>query len=93
MNNTYIETMYNHGEKPIQNRHDEDPLINIANKPIFGYELGHFNSGETIIYQIIAYDYANNNIKSNETKIIAKILKDIINEIAFKDGIELIKKK
>ena len=69
MNNTYIETMYNYGEKPIQNRHDEDPLINIANKPIFGYELGHFNSGETIIYQIIAYDYANNNIKSNETSI------------------------
>jgi hypothetical protein len=33
------------------------------------------------------------NIKPNDTKIIAKILKDIINEIAFKDGVELIKKK
>jgi hypothetical protein len=32
------------------------------------------------------------NIKPNETKIIAKILRDIINEIAFKDGVELIKK-
>jgi hypothetical protein len=32
------------------------------------------------------------NIKSNNAKIKAKILKDILNEIAFKDGIELIKK-
>jgi hypothetical protein len=33
------------------------------------------------------------NVKPDDTKIKAKILKDIINEIAFKDGVELIKKK
>ncbi len=33
------------------------------------------------------------NIKPNDTKIIARILKDIINEIAIKNGAELIKKK
>jgi hypothetical protein len=34
-----------------------------------------------------------NNIKPNDAKSKAKILKDILNEIAFKDGVELIKKK
>lgn len=34
-----------------------------------------------------------NNIKSDNTKAKAKILNDILNEIAFKDGIELVKKK
>lgn len=34
-----------------------------------------------------------NNIKSDYTKAKAKILNDILNEIAFKDGIELVKKK
>ena len=51
---------------PAQKGHEEDPLQNISNGPIYGYELGHFDSGETITYWIIAYDVANNSIESYE---------------------------
>ena len=58
--------MYRYGDHPIQNRHEEDPLYNILNGPVYGYELGEFESGETLTYWIVAYDTANNSNRSYE---------------------------
>ena len=58
--------MYRYGDKPVQKRHEEDPLQNTSNGPIYGYELGHFDSSETLTYRIIAHDVANNSIESYE---------------------------
>ena len=58
--------IYRYGDNPVQKRHEEDPLQNTSNGPIYGYELGHFDSGETLTYWIIAYDVANNSIESYE---------------------------
>jgi Big-like domain-containing protein len=58
--------MYRYGENPVQSRHDEDPLKNESNNPIFGFELGQFSTGKTIIYWIVAYDVANNSRLSCE---------------------------
>ena len=58
--------MYRYGNNPVQKRHEEDPLQNTSNGPIYGCELGHFDSSETLIYWIIAYDVANNSIESYE---------------------------
>lgn len=59
--------MYRYGDKPIQERHQEDPLINESNNPMFGFELGQFNNGDVITYWIVAYDTANN-FKMSEKK-------------------------
>jgi len=58
--------MYMYGENPVQSRHDEDPLKNESNNPIFGFELGQFSTGKTITYWIVAYDVANNSRSSCE---------------------------
>jgi len=52
--------MYRYADNPVQGRHEEDPLKNESNEPIFGVELGQFSTGEIITYWIIAYDTANN---------------------------------
>ncbi|MHA1194425.1 MAG: hypothetical protein ACTSP9_19430, partial [Promethearchaeota archaeon] len=68
-NNIYIIKefiMYRYGDNPIQNRHPEDPLSNETNGPIYGYGLGEFETGEIITYWIVAYDAANNNVKSEK---------------------------
>jgi len=62
----YTNEMYQYGDNPIQERHIEDPLQNISNGPIYGYELGEFESGEKLTYWIEAYDIANNSNKSYE---------------------------
>ncbi|MEM2387895.1 MAG: hypothetical protein QXW78_02075 [Candidatus Thermoplasmatota archaeon] len=59
--------MYRYGDNPSQERHEEDPLKNRTNSPIFGFELGQFSSGEKITYWIEAYDAANN-IKVSDKK-------------------------
>ena len=46
------------------------------------------NSLDDVLQKIKA-----NNVKSNDIKVKAKILKNILNEIAFKEGVELVKKK
>ena len=58
--------MYMYGENPVQSRHDEDPLKNELNSPIFGFELGQFSTGKTITYWVVAYDAANNSRSSCE---------------------------
>ena len=52
--------MYQYADNPIQERHQEDPLINNSNSPLFGYELGQFTSGTNITYWIKVIDTANN---------------------------------
>ena len=58
--------MYEYASNPVQDRHEEDPLIDEPNDPIYGFELGQFETGEEITYWIVAYDTANNSIISNE---------------------------
>jgi hypothetical protein len=59
--------MYRYGQYPIQSRHEEDPLINQSNNPIFGIELGQFPTGQTITYWIVAVDTAQNTKQSDVT--------------------------
>jgi len=58
--------MYEYASSPVQDRHEEDPLINEPNDPIYGFELGQFETGQNIVYWIVAVDSANNYIQSNE---------------------------
>jgi hypothetical protein len=57
--------LYRYGQYPIQSRHEEDPLRNQSNNPIFGIELGQFPTGQTITYWIIAVDTAQNTQQSD----------------------------
>ncbi|MBE3137920.1 MAG: hypothetical protein IMZ43_11110 [Thermoplasmata archaeon] len=62
---TTSSTMYRYGDFPIQSRHEEDPLINQSNDPVFGIELGQFSTGQTITYWIVASDTAQNKKQSD----------------------------
>jgi hypothetical protein len=68
-NETESFTMYRYGDYPIQERHDEDPLKNKTNEPLYGFELGQFSTGDNIKYWIEANDTANNTNKSEEKLI------------------------
>ena len=57
--------MYRYGQYPIQSRHEEDPLRNQSNNPIFGIELGQFPTGQIITYWIVAVDTAHNTGQSD----------------------------
>ena len=57
---TIFYEMFRYAGNPVQGRHEEDPLNNESNDPIFGFELGQFSTGETITYWIVSYDTANN---------------------------------
>ena len=57
--------MFRYGDFPHQERHIEDDIQNIPNDPIYGYELGEFDTGEIISCWIEAFDTANNTIKSS----------------------------
>jgi hypothetical protein len=57
--------MYRYGDFPIQSRHEEDPLINQSNDPVFGIELGQFSTDQTITYWIVARDTAQNKKQSD----------------------------
>jgi hypothetical protein len=57
--------MYRYGQYPIQSRHEEDPLRNQSNNPIFGIELGQFPTGQTITYWIVAIDTVQNTQQSD----------------------------
>ena len=63
--NTMSYEMYRYGQYPIQSRHEEDPLRNQSNNPIFGVELGQFSTGQTITYWIVASDTAQNTKQSD----------------------------
>ncbi len=60
------EKMYRYADYPVQGRHEEDPLNNQSNAPLYGVELGQLPSGETITYWIVAVDTANNTKTSDE---------------------------
>jgi len=62
---TMSSEMYRYGQYPIQSRHEEDPLRNQSNNPLFGIELGQFPTGQTITYWIVAVDTAQNTKQSN----------------------------
>ena len=62
--------LYEYANNPIQPRHEEDPLVDEPNTPLFGIELGHFQTGEQISYWIVASDTANNSISSNQKSFI-----------------------
>ncbi len=68
--NTWSYEMYRYGQYPIQNRHEEDPLRNQSNNPIFGIELGQFPTGQIITYWIVAVDTAYNTRQSDVHSII-----------------------
>jgi len=66
------ENMFRYADYPIQKRHEEDPLKNNSNYPIYGIELGQFPNGTNISYKIKAIDTANNTITSNVKSIIVQ---------------------
>ncbi len=68
--------MYRYGNNPVQERHEEDPLFNESNEPIFGFELGQFSTGENITYWIVSYDAANNSEQSEEKSFIVGSLRN-----------------
>jgi hypothetical protein len=57
--------MYRYGDYPVQTRHEEDPLRNQSNAPLYGKELGQYPSGTTFSYWIVAVDSANNTRQSD----------------------------
>jgi hypothetical protein len=57
--------MYHYGDYPVQSRHEEDPLQNQSNSPLYGVELGQFPTGTTITYWVIASDTAHNTKQSD----------------------------
>ncbi len=61
--------MYRYASCPVQIRHEEDPLKNESNMPVYGIELGQFPSGSTIKFRVKAYDSANNIALSDELTI------------------------
>jgi len=77
-NDTEIKSyeMYRYGDNPVQGRHEEDPLFNESNEPIFGFELGQFSTGESITYWIVSYDAANNSKQSEEKSFMVGSLRN-----------------
>ena len=68
--------MYRYGDNPVQGRHEEDPLFNESNEPIFGFELGQFSTGEIITYWIVSYDAADNSKQSEEKSFMVGSLRN-----------------
>jgi hypothetical protein len=52
--------LFRYADNPIQPRHEEDPLVNESNDPLYGYELGQLPTGTSITYWVTAVDTANN---------------------------------
>ncbi len=61
--------MWEYGNYPVQERHEEDPLKHLSNEPIYGIELGQFPKGTSISYWIEVFDSANNSKKSDKQYI------------------------
>jgi len=59
-----IASMYRYGDFPVQPRHEEDPLRNESNLPVYGVELGQFTAGTTVSYWVVAGDTAGNTRQS-----------------------------
>lgn len=65
----HIDKMERYADNPPQERHIEDPFRNQSNQPIYGYELGVFERGETIEYWVETWDYAMNRAVSDREAI------------------------
>ncbi|RLF25654.1 MAG: hypothetical protein DRN01_06120 [Thermoplasmata archaeon] len=52
--------MYRYGCDPVQSRHEEDPLKNTSNSPLFGLEFGQLQLGTNVTYWVLAFDTARN---------------------------------
>ena len=61
---TTSQEMFRYAQYPVQSRHEEDPLRNQTNDPVFGIELGQFPTGTTITYWTVARDTAHNTRQS-----------------------------
>jgi len=61
--------MFRYASFPAQERHEEDPLADLPNKPIFGAELGEFPSNSSITYWIEATNSANLSTSSDKVTI------------------------
>lgn len=59
-----VQDLYRYGDFPVQTRHEEDPLRNESNLPVWGCELGQFPAETTVIYWIVARDSAGNTAAS-----------------------------
>jgi hypothetical protein len=59
--------MFRYGDHPPQDRHIEDNIQNIPNNPIYGFEIGYFQTAENISYWIEAFDTVGNK-KTSEIK-------------------------
>jgi len=62
--NTNSYELSRYGDFPMQARHEEDPLKNQSNAPLFGKEVGQFSTGQTITYWVVAVDTAQNTRQS-----------------------------
>ena len=62
--------MFRYGDYPPQERHIEDNIQNIPNDPIYGIEVGYFQTAENISYWIKASDTAENSIISEMKSFI-----------------------
>ncbi len=67
---TKSKEMFRYADNPVQERHEEDPLNNMSNDPIYGYELGQFSTGTNVDYWIEAFDTADNIIVSSKKSFI-----------------------
>ncbi len=67
-NRTEKREMYRYGDYPVQERHEEDPLKNMSNAPLYGLELGQING--RITYWVVVYDSAHNVKISSEREIV-----------------------
>ena len=67
-NGTEKREMYRYGDYPVQERHEEDPLKNMSNAPLYGLELGQING--RITYWVVVYDSAHNVEISSEREIV-----------------------
>lgn len=62
--------MFRYGDYPPQERHIEDNIQDIPNDPIYGIELGRFQTDENITYWVEAIDTADNKIVSESKSFI-----------------------
>ena len=67
-NRTEKREMYRYGDYPVQERHEEDPLKNMSNAPLYGLELGQITG--RITYWVVVYDSAHNVRISSEREIV-----------------------
>jgi hypothetical protein len=62
--------MYPYANYPVQPRHEEDPLKNESNAPVFGFMLGEYPTNQTITYWIVARDTGGHTTTSEKQTIV-----------------------